>query len=77
MEPVNVYPHDDPDSFLWVAFVVDGEVGMKMPFPLSAPLMTAVFSSNPQAIVMTGEDRLNVKTGWTYDGEAFSPPASE
>ena len=77
MEPVNVYPHDDPDSFVWVAFVVDGEVGMKMPFPKTASMMAAVFSSNPQAIVVTGEDRLNVNTGWTYDGETFSPPASE
>jgi len=77
MEIANIYPQDDPDSFLWVAFVVDGEVGIKMPFPLVAPLPVAVFSSSPQAIVITGEDRLNVNTGWTYDGEAFSPPASE
>jgi hypothetical protein len=77
MEPVNFYPHDDPDSFVGVACGVEGEVGMKMPFPKTASLMAAVFSSNPQAIVMTGEDRLSVNTGWTYDGETFSPPASE
>ena len=76
-EPINIYPQDNPDNFLWVAFVVDGEVGVKMPFPLQAELMTAVMSSNPQAIVIAGEDRLNVNTGWTYDGEAFSPPANE
>ena len=77
MERIDIYPQDNPDDFLWVAFVIDGEVGMKMPFPLAASLMVAVFSSSPQAIVMTGEDRLNVNTGWTYDGEAFIPPASE
>ena len=76
MERIDIYPRDNPDAFLWVAFVIDGEVGMKMPFPLAASLMVAVFSSSPQAIVMTGEDRLNVDTGWTYDGETFNPPPS-
>jgi hypothetical protein len=77
MEPINIYPQDNPDNFLWVAFVVDGEVGVKMPFPLQANLLTAVMSSNPQAIVITEEDRLNVTTGWTYSDGVFSPPAGE
>lgn len=76
-EPINIYPQNDPDSFLWVAFVVDGDVGFKMPFPLQAELMTAAMSSNPQAIVITGEDRLNVTTGWTYSDGVFNPPVGE
>lgn len=72
MKITPIMPLDNPDDFLWIAFVVDGEVGIKIPFPVQATLMTAVMSSNPQAVVLTGEDRVNVGTGWTYDGVAFN-----
>lgn len=74
---INIYPQDEPDNHVWVAFVIDGEVAMKMPFPLLAQHVAACVSSDPKLIVLEGDDRLNVTSGWTYDGEYFSQPPSE
>lgn len=74
-EPINIYPRETPDNFVWVSYVVDGEVAFVMPYPLQAEMMVAAVSSNPTLIVLEGEDRLAVNTGWTYvDGE-FIPPS--
>ena len=74
-EPVNIYPRDNPDNFVWVSWVVDGEVAVVVPYPIQAQLMVAVASSNPTLIVLEGDDRLAVNTGWTYAGGRFIPPS--
>ena len=75
-EVINIYPRDNPDNFVWVSYVVDGDVAFVAPYPLQAEFMVAAVSSSPTLIVLTGDDRLNVGTGWTYNGETFSPPPS-
>ena len=77
MEVVNVYPRDTPDNFLWVAYVVDGEVAITKPVPKNFELYAAACSSDPKLVVLADEDRLNVNTGWTYVDGVFSPPAGE
>lgn len=77
MELVNLYPQDQPDQYVWIAYVVDGEVGIKVPIPISATHMVAVFTSDPKLVVLEGDDRLGVNIGWTYDGTSFSPQTTE
>jgi len=73
---INIYPKDNPDNFVWVSYVVDGDVAFVAPYPLQAESVVAAVSSSPTLIVLTGDDRLNVRQGWTYNGETFSPPPS-
>jgi len=72
---INIYPQDEPDNHVWIAFVIDGEVAMKMPFPLFVEHVAACVSSDPKLIVLEGDDRLKVNQGWTYDGEYFNQPS--
>jgi hypothetical protein len=76
-EPINIYPRDNPDNFVWVSWVVGGEVAIVVPYPLQAEMMVAAASSDPKLIVLEGDDRLAVKTGWTYAGGQFIPPTEE
>lgn len=75
-ESINIYPAENPDNFVWASYVVDGEVAFVQPFPVQAQLMCAAVSSNPTLVILEGDNRLNVTTGWTYNGETFSPPPS-
>jgi hypothetical protein len=74
-EPVNIYPRDNPDNFVWVSWVIGEEVAIVVPYPIQAQLMVAAASSDPKLIVLEGDDRLAVKTGWTYTGGQFIPPS--
>jgi hypothetical protein len=77
METVNIYPKDQPDTFVWVAYIVDGEVVVNRPTPKGYQLYAVAVASDPKVVVLEGEDRLNVTTGWTYADGVFSPPPSE
>ena len=77
MEAVNIIPKDIPDSFVWVAYVVDGEVVLNKPTPKQFELYAVAVASDPKLVVLEGDDRLNVTTGWTYVDGVFSPPAGE
>ena len=59
------------------AFVVDGEVAhmQLVENELEGPI--AAFSSDPKVVLLKKEDAPNVRIGWTYDGETFTPPAGE
>ena len=72
--PNQPYPHDDPDNHIWIAFVIDGEVAVKVPFPVVHEHLCAVLASDPKLIVLSGEDRTKVMGGWTYDGTSFIGP---
>jgi hypothetical protein len=74
-EPINIYPRDNPDNFVWVSYIVDGEVAIVVPYPLQAELIVAAVSSNPKLVVLEGEDRLAVGTGWTHVDNQFIPPS--
>jgi hypothetical protein len=57
------------------AFVVDGEVGLVWKYSGNADIemrTEACLMSNPEIIKI--EEDVTVLTGWTYDGETFSPP---
>ena len=71
-----VYPTDEPDKYLWVAFVIDGEVAVKIPFPTVLEGLSAELQSDPKVIVLSGEDRTNVTIGWTFDGTNFIGPTA-
>jgi hypothetical protein len=71
---VPVYPHDEPDKYLWVAFVIDGEVAVKMPFPFGNESFTAAFQSDPKVVILSGEDRTNVLPGFVFNGTNFVNP---
>lgn len=75
-ESININPFDNPDSCVWVSYVVDGEVAFVQPFPVQAELIVAAVSSNPTLVVLEGDDRVSVKTGWTYVDGQFVPPTT-
>jgi hypothetical protein len=77
MESKPLYPHEQPDQFAWIAYVVDGEVAIKMPISFSAEHMVAVCTSDPKLVPLEGDDRLGVQIGWTYDGKSFIPQTAE
>ena len=57
------------------AFVVDGEVGLVWQYSGTPDIemrTEACLMSNPEIIKI--EEDVTVLTGWTYDGETFSPP---
>ena len=71
-----VYPTDEPDKYLWVAFIIDGEVAIKVPFPMLLEPLCAALASDPKLVVLSDDDRIRVLHDWTFDGTVFSPPTS-
>lgn len=71
--PLN--PFENPEEYEFFAFVVDGEVTLKIPLHNSFEGMIAAMSSDPKVIKLSSPEKLSVIDGWTYNGENFSPPA--
>lgn len=67
-------PFQNPGDYEFFAFVVDGEVALKIPVQIIVEPMIAALSSDPKVIKLSNSDKLSVKEGWIYDGENFSEP---
>jgi hypothetical protein len=52
-------------------------VVINKPTPKQFELYAVAVASDPKLVVIEGDDRLNVTTGWTYVDGVFSPPAGE
>jgi len=72
--PIFINPKDNPDNFEWFAFVVDGDVAWSEPIPIQNHGQIAALLSGVQAIHLTGDDRLLVKSGYRYVDGAFTSP---
>lgn len=68
-------PWFDKNTMKAFAIVVEGDVAFTMKYPLEAENAIAALRSNPQIVEVPDEIKNDVKSGWTFDGENFVPPA--
>jgi hypothetical protein len=66
----------DNQTFLHYAFVVDGEVALKMPVTSINEGLNAALQSNPTIVLIPENIKDDVKFGWSYDGLTFHPPSA-
>lgn len=71
---IYVYPRDIPDQFEWFAFVVDGDVVWSEPVPIQDEAKIAALLTGIQAVRLTGNDRVLVISGYTYENGEWIPP---
>ena len=65
-------PFESPSEYEFFAFVVDGEVALKIPVHNQVEQMVAALSSDPKVVKLSSADKLMVREGWIYNGTEFT-----